>query len=257
MIKAAFLDIDGTVYSHFSASVPDSAFAAFSAARKKGVKLFGCTGRHMAELKSMNLDTLPFDGWVLVNGARCIAAGKVIRQKPISGHDLQVLMRELQKDPFPVIFLSEEDMFLNMASEKVLKDLDSIHTPLPPIRQMDADADILVQVIPYIDDERWHHIEQQMKEVRSVSWGGGALDVFHKDAGKDKGMEAIMDHYGFAKDEVLAVGDGPNDLACARAAGHMAAMGNADAGLKNISEYIGRHIDEDGLWDIFSHYGLI
>ena len=168
MIKAAFLDIDGTVYSHFSASVPDSAFAAFSAARKKGVKLFGCTGRHMAELKSMNLDTLPFDGWVLVNGARCIAAGKVIRQKPISGHDLQVLMRELQKDPFPVIFLSEEDMFLNMASEKVLKDLDSIHTPLPPIRQMDADADILVQVIPYIDDERWHHIEQQMKEVRSL-----------------------------------------------------------------------------------------
>ncbi|MBQ1775899.1 MAG: HAD hydrolase family protein, partial [Erysipelotrichaceae bacterium] len=45
MIKAVFLDFDGTVFSHHSVSIPASTYEAVRLLRNNGIKVFLCTGR--------------------------------------------------------------------------------------------------------------------------------------------------------------------------------------------------------------------
>ena len=52
MIKAVFFDVDGTLVSHKSKSIPDSAKRALMTLRKNGIKVFLSTGRHIHELKN-------------------------------------------------------------------------------------------------------------------------------------------------------------------------------------------------------------
>ena len=47
MIKAVFFDVDGTLVSHKTKSVPQSAVNAVNVLREKGIKVFLSTGRHI------------------------------------------------------------------------------------------------------------------------------------------------------------------------------------------------------------------
>ena len=54
MIKAVFLDFDGTTYSHKTKKIPDSACKAILDAQANGVKIMLSTGRDMEELESFD-----------------------------------------------------------------------------------------------------------------------------------------------------------------------------------------------------------
>ena len=51
MIKAVFLDIDGTLLSNTTGQIPKSAGEAIDSMRMNGVKVFTATGRHMSEIR--------------------------------------------------------------------------------------------------------------------------------------------------------------------------------------------------------------
>ncbi len=71
MIKAAFFDVDGTVYSHESKSVPESTMKALEILRDKGIKTFLATGRHFTEIDKLPVGKIPFDGYVMLTGQIC------------------------------------------------------------------------------------------------------------------------------------------------------------------------------------------
>ena len=111
--RAVFIDMDNTLYSHRTGRIPLSAYNAVRMMREKGIKVFCATGRHVRELDGMGID-IALDGWITVNGAYCFTESDAYYREPVQGSDLQVLKEELQKDPFPVIFLSGTDMYMNM-----------------------------------------------------------------------------------------------------------------------------------------------
>ena len=53
--KAVFLDMDGTLFSHTTGSIPDSALYAVKKARDNGILLFGCTGRNTHTIKKLKI----------------------------------------------------------------------------------------------------------------------------------------------------------------------------------------------------------
>ena len=72
MVKAAFFDIDGTLISHETGGMPESTRLALEKIRKKGVRVFACTGRHILELKALPLNGVTFDGYVTLTGQICL-----------------------------------------------------------------------------------------------------------------------------------------------------------------------------------------
>ncbi|MDR3250988.1 MAG: HAD-IIB family hydrolase, partial [Tannerella sp.] len=86
MIKAVFLDIDGTMVSFNTHRVPDETKQALREARRRGVKVFVATGRHTSDIN--NLDDLEFDGYITINGAYCIVGNEVVFKKSIPRSDV-------------------------------------------------------------------------------------------------------------------------------------------------------------------------
>ena len=68
MIKAVFLDFDGTVFSHASGRIPASTYEAVRKLRENGIKVFLCTGRAFAEFYDFDLTDFKLDGRILSNG---------------------------------------------------------------------------------------------------------------------------------------------------------------------------------------------
>ena len=68
-IKALFLDIDGTLYSHTDNRVPSSAHKALAMLKEAGVRTYACTGRCMEEIRNMHMEDVALAGWMTMNGA--------------------------------------------------------------------------------------------------------------------------------------------------------------------------------------------
>ena len=54
MIKAVFLDMDGTVISHKQGKVLESTKDAICQLRERGIKVFAATGRHILEMEELD-----------------------------------------------------------------------------------------------------------------------------------------------------------------------------------------------------------
>lgn len=73
-IKAIFFDIDGILVPFGSHSIPEEVVNRIRTARKKGIKVFVSTGRHISWID--NLGDTEFDGYVTANGAMCLLQDK-------------------------------------------------------------------------------------------------------------------------------------------------------------------------------------
>ena len=82
MIQAIFFDVDGTLVSFRTHTIPPSALEALHALRAKGIKLFLATGRHQAMLRSVQ-ELFPFDGCVTLSGQYCFVGSRVLRSSPM------------------------------------------------------------------------------------------------------------------------------------------------------------------------------
>ena len=177
-IRAVFLDLDGTVFSYTSGTIPSSAEKAIAALRTKGILVFIATGRHIQELKWLKLDDFPVDGWITVNGAYCYNNKGMYYSKPIDAADIRTLVVALSADPFPCMFLTDTEIFINMDDARVRASQVKIHTPMPDIRPAESALEQeIYMLVPYAEDSRWQPVRDKLKHVQDTRWTNLALDV--------------------------------------------------------------------------------
>lgn len=115
MIKALFLDIDGTLVSFETHRVGEPTRNALAEARRRGLLLFIATGRHRCDLN--NLGDLAFDGYVTLNGQYCYDARGVIYRRSIDPNDIRTAVGLIEREPFPCLFIEEDRMYINCADD--------------------------------------------------------------------------------------------------------------------------------------------
>lgn len=74
-----------------------------------------------------------------------------------------------------------------------------------------------------------------------------SLECTARGISKDKGLRAVCDALGIGMDQVVAVGDAPNDTDALGAAGCAVAMGNATPQIKEIADLVVADNDHDGI----------
>lgn len=254
-MKIMFLDIDGTVLSHTTNSIPQSALNSINHLRSEGILVFGCTGRHTEELKKLPLEDLRVDGWITMNGALNYVGNKVISKYPLKKEDIQILYDSLKENTFPTQLLEKDEMYMNMHSKFVEEKLKSIHSKQDPIQPLERilENDIYM-FIPWTDMNVFEKILCKMKYVELVKWHELVGDCFLKGVGKQKGIQDVLNYYHIDKEDAGCVGDGDNDVSMFEACGYTIAMGNACDNLKEKADYVCKHIDEDGLEDALNKF---
>ena len=77
--------------------------------------------------------------------------------------------------------------------------------------------------------------------------GVNFINVLSPEVSKGKALAALASHLGISLDEVMAVGDGPNDVSLLTSAGLAVAMGNAPDDLKSVADYSTLDTEHSGL----------
>jgi len=258
MIKAVFFDIDGTLLSHKTNSVPASALRALDALREKGILTFLATGRHIPVLRSLRpLDGLRFDGIVALNGQYCCNEEGIIYHCPIDPGDIATLLDYLKVNPHPCILVEEDQMYINFHNSLVEKVQAAIHSDLPPLGDLDRGySHPIYQAILYMSDEDLARLPP-MPNIRLTRWNLGGADLIPASGGKAAGITQVLRHYGIDKADTMAFGDGENDVDMFRAVGTAVAMGNACRAAKEAAHYVTDRINDDGIWNALVHFGVL
>ena len=256
MIKLVFIDIDGTLFSHRTRSVPDSAVKAIRELEDKGIRCITCTGRCLQEMKDLHLENIPFSGHVSLTGQLCFDGDyNLIYSNPIHDDDLAKLAVLLEKKTIPVIMYDWESYYVNMVNQDLIDGQNDISTPIPPVRKYNGEK--IYQFSMYGQREFAVKWLCGLEHTKISLWNPYAVDVISRDGGKVTGMKAMLKHFGVTKDEIMAIGDSHNDREMLQYAAVSVCMGNGDEETKKMADYVTDDIDDDGLHKALVHYGLL
>ena len=257
MIKAVFFDVDGTLVSHKTKSVPDSAKKAVEMLRKKGIKVFLSTGRHVHELKRMPTNEMDFDGYVILNGQVGLDEKKnIIFSNPFGKEDVEGLLDIFHKKEYPFVLVNADGHYMNFINEFVEEAMAGVSTAVPPVRAYQGEElyQATVFVLPEGDLEFSKKLPAGCKMAR---WGIHGADIIAAKGGKAVGMQFFSDLMGILPEEMMAFGDAQNDMDMIEYAGIGIAMGNAEDDLKEIADYVTTDVDDDGIMNALCKYNLL
>lgn len=260
MIRAIFFDLDGTVVSGTTGTYSPAIWQAFDTLKKKGILLFAATGRSPYELKvTKMIDGLPFDGIISLNGQYCYTENETIHCQNFDKGDLERILQQLKKEPFPCMLIEKEDMYINFIDDRVLQVQECIHTPLPPVRDFShvIQRDILM-IMPYLSEEQTQRVLLPLLQNSSLTrWNDYCMDVVPNNCSKRTGIEKLMGRYQLCWDEIMAFGDGDNDYEMLQSSKYGIAMKNASKKLLEGDFYITDHVDEDGIVTALQHFKIL
>lgn len=257
MVKAIFFDVDGTLVSFRTHTIPPSALEALRTLRARGIKLFLSTGRHPVMLRSVE-KSFSFDGAVTLSGQYCTAGGQVLRSNPMPSEAVEELVAAAGDNAFSCIFLEGEDIYVNCINDYTRRFISDLSIDMPPVRPARyALGRTVYQAVTFLDKEHEHLLLDRAPHLKTTRWHPHFLDVIPPTGGKDRGLDAILDHFGIPLEESMAFGDGENDLSMLVHAGIGVAMGTASDEVKARADYAAPSVDEDGVARALEHFDLL
>ena len=260
MMKALFFDIDGTLVSMKTHTIPTSAVKSIAQAKRQGVKVFIATGRPYAIIN--NIDSiLPYiDGYLTTNGAYCTVGNEVVYHHPIPKRDVELILNDAIEQDYSCVVVGEKDITTYNYKDNIDRifrrtlDIHGIdyHLPIEKVMQYD-----ILQLTPFATVEQEQLLMPRIPDCVSGRWHPEFMDITSRMADKGRGLAAIAQHLGIPIDACAAFGDGGNDISMIRAAGVGVAMGNAGDDVKQAANFVTTHIDEDGIMHAMQHLGIV
>lgn len=192
------------------------------------------------------------------NGAYAAASDAVILRAPMDHDDALRVLRNL-KDMDRAAAIATEDCLVANGSDEDLAgyfEVGSVDLIIADDFEELCRGDIY-QILCACRPNEYERILAGTRNSRmAVSWDR-AVDIIPADGGKGRGVRAVLEHYGFEKNEAAAFGDSGNDIEMLEAVGTGVAMGNAKPEVKAAADEVCGSVEEDGIYHWCRLHGLI
>lgn len=263
--KLIALDLDGTL-TNDEKKITEKTRAALIEAQKKGAIIVLASGRPTSGLlrEAKFLEMEKYHGLLLAfNGAKVTdyTTNEVIFEQAIPEKDTHEVLKHLKKFDIDVMIDEGENMLIedingykaeyessnNNLILKQVDDLDKYITFSPNKILISAEAEYLNSVA----DEIKKPFEDRLAIYFSAPF---YLEIMAKGIDKANSLNILCQKLGISKDEVIAFGDGQNDMSMIKFAGLGVAMANAGDEVKEAADEITLSNNEDGIAHTLEKY---
>lgn len=254
--KYVFIDMDGTILDHSNHSVPESAKIALSRARNNGHELVLTTGRPPCLFYGMDKE-LGFTSFIGANGRIAVHNGETLLNDVIEREDIKLLVDYCEKHKIDIAYEGRDKFALQSKYDDLyVKFCEGFHLELPEfLPDYYVDNDVYQITLFYNGDlKRFEEICPNLHFAISNEYG---IDVNTIGGLKEQGIRAFMDKLDLTQEDIIAIGDGFNDIGMLTFADESVAMGNAHDSVKAVAKYVTDSVSEDGLFNAFDKLGLI
>lgn len=257
--KLLALDLDGTLTNSKKEITPHTRETLIRAQQEKGVKIILASGRPtygVAPLaNALELDK--FGGYILAyNGGEIIDwRTREIMYKNLLDHDVLPYLYECaKKNGFAIVTYENEYVLTEKPDDEyVLKEallnvmkIKKVDNFLEAVKHPIAKCLIVGEParLARLEAEMREHLKDRMGVFRSEPY---FLELVPKGIDKARSLSVLLDELGLKREELMAAGDGFNDLSMVKFAGMGVAMANAQDVVKENADFITLSNEEDGV----------
>ena len=257
------VDLDGTARSRVLGIAP-GVRAAVAAAQARGVRVSVATGR-MWRSAMPHVELLGAEPpIILYNGGQVFdfGTGRILYDRRLPEEAARAALEVIRRDPSvqPHLFLRDR-VYVERAhplTEAYAADDGLSYEVVPSFETLSGEEPhkILVVGVP----ERIRLLERTVRQsgvpIHAVRSERTQLEILPRGVSKGTALRAMMGLVEVRAEEVLAVGDGWNDLEMLEVAGLGVAMGHAPAGLRARADFVCGTSEEEGLREVIERFVL-
>ncbi|WP_462413206.1 HAD family hydrolase [Neobacillus sp. Marseille-QA0830] len=255
-VRAIFIDMDGTLLKA-SNTISHRNRVAIKRLMHQGVKVFLATGRHYEVTapyhKELGLPT----PMICLNGAAIHDAE--------TGNALQMKTVQLNEERFHKLTAENScNVIIHTANGVYCKETNE------EIEYWTKVGKISPRYIGDLKQANYHDVLKYSvrtgapcpefsamfkQEADIINWNDG-FELVAPHVSKWSAIKNLLLTYRISPNEVVTIGDGPNDIEMVRHAGLGVAMGNASEKIKDAADFVTGHHENDGLAEFIESYLL-
>ena len=265
--KLLVLDLDGTLTNN-KKEITEYTRNTLIEAQEEGVKIVLASGRPTYGIAPIaeKLELKKYGGYILsYNGGEIInwQTGEMMYENVLPDEVLPYLYQCSRDNDFAIVtykdkyvitehpddeYVLKEALLNVMETKKVENFLDAIDFPVPKCLIV-GEASRLAGL-----EKTMHEaLKDKMGVYRSEPY---FLELVPKGIDKAQSLSVLLQKIGYAREEMIAVGDGFNDKSMIEYAGLGVAMANAQEVVKQSADYITLSNEEDGVAHVVKKFML-
>lgn len=259
--KIIFFDIDDTLYRKYTDTLRPSVFDAVRALKAKGIIAAIATGRaYVAVPEKVREVVAAADMELLltINGQFIRYRGDVLEQNPMDKDKIEKICAYLDSRSVPYAFVADDQIVVSEAAPVVTESMSHIFSGYTVDKAFFHFHDVF-QMLAFYDAGREQEIAEKMAlyDCKTVRWHQSSVDILNTQGSKASGIRTAVKCLGIDMSEVMAFGDGLNDIEMLQTVGFGVAMGNGHPEVKAVADYICPTVEEDGVYNGLKALGVI
>ncbi len=251
--KLLISDVDGTLVDG-KQKIPLVNKEAIKRLKEKGFYFSLATGRMFSSahsfIKELEID-FPV---ILYNGAQIVESrtGKVIYEKKVDMDTVQKALSLYREFSLEALVYDKGDIYVEEINETIEEYMKKDQVQVHPVGDLSRFIDGEVTKLLLIGSEKKFRafrarLEKILgRKVNLVQSEETYLEILPVGVSKGEALEVLATEYGLKLEEIVAIGDNPNDLEMVKRAGLGAVPCNAHPQLISAADYITRKSNSEG-----------
>lgn len=270
MYKLVATDLDGTLVTD-EKELTKKTVEVIKEASKKGVKIMISSGRSFyrlekfidaLDLRKENQCTICFNGGMIVENT----TKEMIYSKNLDSEEVEELIQLGKALRLPIMIYTRDAHYVETIPEVVrknTKNLKGMNLKVVNFNQINFNKpENYIYKVCFIDkpekiiEKRKQISEEILKKYEITSSVPEYLEIVKKGIKKSEAIKVVMEKYDIKQDEVMAIGDGENDIEMLDFAGLGIAMENASDFVKGFANDVTTSNNHDGVANAIEKYIL-